>query len=121
VVDRVFDASIQSGGVYDLGYNPPVGEGQLKADCIVMQLGTRYKSYCATVGRTLLIDAKPLVNSQYSFLVELYNKVFDLLHPGTELSHVYNSAISFIKESSKHKGLAANFLPDCGTVVCLKF
>jgi len=52
----VYTPIIQSGGDYDLKVSAQPNEKNLKPGVILSSLGIRYKSYCASMGRTFLIS-----------------------------------------------------------------
>lgn len=54
--DWCYTPIIQSGGAYDLRPSAQSDEGKLKPGVVLCSMGVRYKSYCANVGRTYLID-----------------------------------------------------------------
>lgn len=41
---------------------------KVKEDCIIMMLGTRFNSYCTTVGRCFFVDAPPKAKDEYNAL-----------------------------------------------------
>jgi nucleosome binding factor SPN SPT16 subunit len=125
VVDAPFRPSVQSGGQYDLESWPPAfdeshSERDLHFRCIVLQLGARYKSYTAVVGRTYLVDPTKYMQEAYTFLEGIYKKVLGIMYPGTECEHIYKAALDWIKENEKFKGLAANFSAEIGAGVGLE-
>jgi nucleosome binding factor SPN SPT16 subunit len=120
VVDSCYPPVVQSGGEYDLSWAPQSSSGEIHAGTIILGLAARYKSYCSMIARTYLIDPTTAMQSNYTFLLTLYQKALDLLHPGTECKHIYNTLLAFIKESDKHKHLAEHFLEDCGAGIGLE-
>ena len=54
--DWIYTPIIQSGGKYDLKTSATPNSDPLKPGVILASLGIRYKSYCASIGRTFLID-----------------------------------------------------------------
>jgi len=52
----VYTPIIQSGGEYDLKVSAQPNDKNLKPGVILSSLGVRYKSYCASMGRTFLIS-----------------------------------------------------------------
>lgn len=61
-IDSCFSPIIQSGGTYKLSLDASSTKEPLHFGTIVCLLGTRYKNYCATIGRTYMIDC-PAVSS----------------------------------------------------------
>lgn len=114
VVDAAFNPVIQSGGVYDLD-NYTISPGNLHFGCIIIQVGSKYKNFCTTTARTYLIDPPDIVRKHYSFLYDLHRKLTDLLYPGTEMNHIYNTAIELIND--KYPKLIDFFIKDCGSSI----
>ena len=56
LADWSYTPIIQSGGVYDLRSSAVSSSKALKSGVILASLSVRYKSYCANIGRTFLID-----------------------------------------------------------------
>lgn len=65
-IDSCFQPIIQSGGSYKLSLDATSSNEPLHFGTIVCLLGSRYKNYCATIGRTYMIDC-PEVN-KFNFL-----------------------------------------------------
>lgn len=55
-IDLGAPVSIQSGGAYSQKLFIDSNEKELKSDCIVLGLGSMYRSYNTFISRTLLID-----------------------------------------------------------------
>ena len=55
-IDLGAPVSIQSGGAYSQKLFFDSNEKELKSDCIVLGLGSMYRSYNTFISRTLLID-----------------------------------------------------------------
>lgn len=56
LADWCYTPIIQSGGSYDLRPSAQSDDAKLKAGVILCSMGIRYKSYCANIGRTFIID-----------------------------------------------------------------
>lgn len=56
LVDICYPPIVQSGGTYSLKPSALSSDSQLDFGVILCSLGIRYKSYCANIGRTFLID-----------------------------------------------------------------
>lgn len=74
--DWCYTPIIQSGGAYDLRPSAQSDEGKLKAGVVLCSMGVRYKSYCANVGRTYLIDP-----DKVGFIPDFGSGVSELIHP----------------------------------------
>lgn len=55
-IDLGAPCSIQSGGAYSSKLFVESNDKELKSDCIVISLGSMYRSYNTFISRTLLID-----------------------------------------------------------------
>jgi len=61
----VYTPIIQSGGDYDLKVSAQSNEKNLQPGVILSSLGIRYKSYCASMGRTFLISPSKASHSLF--------------------------------------------------------
>lgn len=103
---------IQSGGRYDLRIGAPNDNENLHCGTICCILGTKFKSYCATMARTYMIDASKQQAANYQLLVEIFNMVVKKLKPGIELRRIYESALDIIRK--KNPSLEKHFLSSVG-------
>ena len=53
---------------------------RLKYDVILCSLGTRYNSYCANLGRTLLVDPSKQQEAEYKCGMMPFEAIFDCYH-----------------------------------------
>jgi nucleosome binding factor SPN SPT16 subunit len=116
-VDCGIVPSVQSGGHYSLS-EPLNTEDPLHFGCILVELGSRFKSYCSIVGRTYFVDAPESVRKTYNFTVELQSRLISMCTPGTVMSSVYKAAKSFIESS--RPDLLPYFVPNCGSSIGLE-
>lgn len=84
---------------------------------LLVAVGMRYKSYCANLGRSFIVDpskVSPAIKSQclfltsaalqqeqeaiYSLLVSLQSEMLSRLKDGAVAKDLYQHALSFIKE-----------------------
>jgi len=79
---------------------------------ITCSLGTRFRSYCSSVGRTYLIDPTTQQTSNYEALIEVRQKVIDALKPGNPLKEAMRTVKNYIQKS--HPTLLPHLLPTCG-------
>ncbi|TIA85374.1 hypothetical protein E3P99_04014 [Wallemia hederae] len=97
--ETVYTPIVQSGGEYNLKPSAMSNESNLKAGVITASLGMRYKSYCSNIGRTFFIDPHKSQEENYTFLLELQKRVLSAMTPGTQLSAVYDAALSFVRKT----------------------
>lgn len=116
-VDCGIIPSVQSGGHYSFS-EPLNTEEPLHFGCILVELGSRYKSYCSIVGRTYLIDAPDAVRRTYKFTVELQSQLIAKCTPGTSMSALYAAAREIIE--AKRPDLLEYFVPSCGSSIGLE-
>jgi nucleosome binding factor SPN SPT16 subunit len=98
VVDICFSPIIQSGGKYDIKVSAQSNDDVLTSDVIICSLGARYKSYCANVSRTFMVDAPKKVEQSYAILSQLYDACLDKMIPGNELKDVVEEAKAFLSK-----------------------
>jgi len=116
-VDCGIVPSVQSGGQFS--FTEPLNtEETLHFGCILVELGSRFKSYCSIVGRTFLIDAPDAVRRSYNFTVDLQARLIDMCVPGTVMSAVYKAAMTHIEAT--RPDLAPYFIANCGSSIGLE-
>ena len=71
LLESCYTPIIQSGGVFDLKPSAQSSDEKLHYGTITCSLGARYKSYCANVGRTLIINPSKAQERNYKLLLEL--------------------------------------------------
>lgn len=98
IVDPCFAPIVQSGGVYDIKPSASSNTDLLKPDVIICSLGARYKSYCANISRTFLVDAPKKVENCYATLLGLYNACLEQMYTGNELKSVMEAAKKYLQE-----------------------
>lgn len=116
-VDCGIVPAVQSGGSYSF-LEPMNTEDPLHFGCILVELGSRYKSYCSIVGRTYLVDAPESVRKTYNFTVDLQAQLIALCVPGTKMCDVYKAAKEQIAQ--KRPDLEPYFVPNCGSSIGLE-
>lgn len=97
-VDMCYPAIIQSGGNYNLKFSVVSDKNILHFGAIICSLGTRYKSYCSNIVRTLLVNPTEQLQNNYTFLLNLEEEVLKKLTAGTNLSDVYETGFSYTKK-----------------------
>jgi nucleosome binding factor SPN SPT16 subunit len=111
-IEVPFPPVIQSGGVYDLKVESPAKETNLHFGTICCILGAKFRSHCAIVGRTYMIDASKQQAANYQLLTEVYKLIVRKLKPGVELGSIYDSAADYIKK--KNPALSKHFINNVG-------
>lgn len=97
-LDLCYPAIIQSGGSYALKFAVLSDKNYLHFGAIVCSLGTRYKSYCSNISRTLLVNPTDKVQEHYNFVLNLEEELLKNLVPGAKLSTIYESVVIFAKK-----------------------
>jgi len=96
---------VQSGGStqgYNIKPSAVTDDGTLTEDVVVVSLGARFKSYCANVARTYVIDPVPKVEKTYHALVRLQSECLGKMVPGAKLSEVHDTAKAFLAQRFPH-------------------
>lgn len=81
--------NVQSGGSYSSSLFPESTNETLKSDCIVLGLGTLYKSFNSYVSRTLLINPTEEQKSTYKKVIALTKIIQQNLKPDVALHQIY--------------------------------
>lgn len=110
---------IQSGGKYDIRVSAASTEDNLSPDVIICSLGARYKSYCANISRTFLVDVPPKVEQTYNTLLGLYNTCLEAMVIGNELKDVYEAAQGYLNK--KNASLIAYLPKSFGFAIGIEF
>lgn len=97
-LDMCYPAIVQSGGKYSLKFSTVSDDSNLDFGTIICALGVRYKSYCANIVRTLMVDPSEKQQKDYDFLLKVEEEILNKLQDGTKLSEVYEGIVSFVKK-----------------------
>lgn len=121
LIEWCYSPIIQSGGQYDLKPSAISSTSNFVGDgVIIASIGLRFKSYCANIARTILIDPTPQIDEDYDFLLKLQNHITTtLLKDGVVASKVYLGALEFIQK--ERPDLVANFTKNCGWLIGIEF
>eukprot|EP01102_Stenamoeba_stenopodia_P008460 TRINITY_DN2431_c0_g1_i1.p1 TRINITY_DN2431_c0_g1~~TRINITY_DN2431_c0_g1_i1.p1 ORF type:complete len:1068 (+),score=305.24 TRINITY_DN2431_c0_g1_i1:257-3460(+) len=111
-VEPTFLPIIQSGGYYDLKLNAVSNDEELHFGTIICIVGTRFRSYCAAVGRTFFINPTPEQKACYDLLLKVQQEVLKTMKPGTPISKVMEAATKYISASKPE--LLDKFVQNCG-------
>lgn len=98
-IESPFPPIVQSGGEYALKYSTTSDDRLMKYDCVVLLFGVRYRYYCTSMARTLMIRPSEKVKSLYSFLLTLYDMLLKSLVVDAKFCDIYNHLYSHIKSS----------------------
>jgi nucleosome binding factor SPN SPT16 subunit len=86
---------------------------------VLCSLGARYKSYCASISRTFLVDVPSKIENLYNILLSLYNRCLESMIKGIELKEVYENAKKYLNE--KDSSLLAYLPKSLGFSIGLEF
>ena len=96
VVESCYQPIIQSGGKYNIKPSAQSNDDNMKFDVIICSLGARYKSYCANVSRTFMVDPVAKISNSYAVLSDLYDKCLEKMLAGNEIRSVMEEAKNFL-------------------------
>jgi len=120
-VDIAYAPIIQSGGKYDLRPSAESDHGLLASDgAIITTLGTRYRSYCANVSRTYLVNPNDEEREAYGVLCAAHAAAVAACVPGGTLGGVYQAALRAVRDS-KMPQLEDKMTPNAGFGTGLEF
>jgi len=91
-------ATIQSGGNFKHKLFAAADEADVKSDCIIVGIGSLYRSYNSYVSRTLLIDPTDYQKNIYKKTEALEKIIIQNLRVGVTISEVYKKAKQFVSE-----------------------
>ncbi|KAJ6500436.1 FACT complex subunit SPT16 [Mycena sanguinolenta] len=86
---------------------------------LLVAFGLKYKSYCANVGRTFIVDPTPEQEAQYDLLLKLQQELLTKIKGGVSARDAYEAALTFVKE--KQPELEKNFVKNIGFGTGLEF
>ena len=117
--DMCYTPIVQSGGNYNLKFSAENDENNMHFGSIVCGLGTRYKSYCSNIVRTVLVSPNEEQQKIYEFLLELEEKALEKLIDGVRLCDVYNAVINMVQ--SRDESLLDKLTKNFGFAIGLEF
>jgi len=79
---------------------------------ILGAISMRYKSYCATIGRTFFVDPSKEQEAVYSFALALQGELLAKLKDGAVAKDVYTRAVAYVKQ--KKPELEKHFAKNVG-------
>ncbi|KAI5983780.1 FACT complex subunit SPT16 [Pisolithus albus] len=86
---------------------------------ILIAVGMRYKSYCANLGRSVIVDPSKEQEDIYNLLLSLQSELMREMKDGVTAREVYQRALEFIKD--KKPELEKHFVKNVGSVIGLEF
>ncbi|KAG6897840.1 hypothetical protein C0992_010328 [Termitomyces sp. T32_za158] len=114
----IISRSSKSG--YDLRYTVESSDDNIAHKGVLLTaFGLRYKSYCANVGRTFIVDPNPDQEKQYNILLNLQSELLNFIKDGISARDVYQRALSFVK--SKDPDLEKHFVKNVGFGMGIEF
>ena len=102
LLEPAYTPIIQSGGEFDLKPSASSNSTNLFQGTITASLGARYKSYCANVGRTYVINPGKTQEKHYKLLLEVQGEAISALRVGAPLSAAYEAASNRLKSKAPH-------------------
>ncbi|KAF7338622.1 FACT complex subunit SPT16 [Mycena venus] len=112
--------SRSSSSGYDLRYTVESTEDNIShKGVLLVAFGLKYKSYCANVGRTFIVDPTPEQEAQYDLLLKLQQDLLTKIKHGSSTRDAYMAAINFVKERKPE--LEKNFAKNIGFGTGLEF
>ena len=108
-IDLGAPCSIQSGGAYSAKLFVDSNSKDLQSDCIIIGLGSMYRSYNTFISRTLLIDPTEEQKSIYKKVEVLIKILTQNLRGGVKISDVYKKARQYMQDSLKAVDVPKNF------------
>ena len=114
-LDWSYGPVVQSGGQYDFKMSAQSNAESLNSGVIVTGLGFRYKTYCATLARSYLIDPSPSVRANYGILREAHEAAIQEARDGVVVKDLYNKAFGVIK--SRKATLEKHFGKNVGAAI----
>jgi hypothetical protein len=122
-VELCYPFVVQSGGLYDLHWSAGSNDDALVYDpmaIILVQLGCRYKSYCANIARTYLIDAPDAVNDAYTALLAAHRAATGALRAGARCSDVHAAAVAALPAATGGDALVPHLSTSVGAALGLE-
>jgi nucleosome binding factor SPN SPT16 subunit len=119
-VDLAYSPLFQSGGDYDIKYWVNISnDDRIHYDVIMCCLGTRYSSYCANVGRTLLVNPNKKQEEEYAAIFAAQAAAINALTEGAKMSAAFEGAVAALKEKGQHH-LVEKLPKNIGSIIGLE-
>lgn len=120
-LDTCYTPIIQSGGKFSLKPSAESNEDPLHDHVVTVSLGARYKSYCANIGRTYVINPTKQQAKEYAALLEAEEAVIKALQPGRPASDALQAALDALDAKEGGGALAAKLTRCVGFGTGLEF
>ncbi|CAB4004583.1 Hypothetical predicted protein, partial [Paramuricea clavata] len=117
--EMCFSPIIQSGENYSLKFSATSNDDRLDYGVIICTFGVRYRYYCSSIIRTMLVQPTEEQQANYNILLSTLDAVVEKLKDGVKLSDVYNVAADHVKE--KKPELQGNFVKSIGFATGIEF
>lgn len=108
--------SQNSGFTIRLGAEPASTNIALKG-VLLSSVGLKYKSYCANIARTYIVDPTPQQEEIYTLLTEIQTEVLAKMKEGAVAKDLYAHALNMVKE--KKPDFESHFVKNIGHAVCV--
>ncbi|XP_046843723.1 FACT complex subunit SPT16-like [Xenia sp. Carnegie-2017] len=119
LTEMCFNPIIQSGENFSLKFSAQSNDDRLDFGVIICIFGVRYKYYCSSIIRTMLVQPSEEQQGNYNILLSTLDVVIDKLKDGVKLCDVYNTALEHVKE--KKPDLVSKFVKSIGFVMGIEF
>ncbi|KAI0709021.1 FACT complex subunit SPT16 [Earliella scabrosa] len=86
---------------------------------LLVAVGMRYKSYCANLGRSFIVDPSKEQEAIYSLLVSLQSEMLSRLKDGVIAKDMYQHALAYVRERKPE--LEARFAKNIGHGMGMEF
>ncbi|KAI9064261.1 FACT complex subunit SPT16 [Trametes sanguinea] len=86
---------------------------------LLVSVGMRYKSYCANLGRSFIVDPSKEQEAIYALLVSLQSEVLSRMKEGAISKELYQFALSYVRE--KKPELESHFVKNIGHGMGMEF
>ncbi|TFK83944.1 FACT complex subunit SPT16 [Polyporus arcularius HHB13444] len=86
---------------------------------LLVAVGMRYRSYCANLGRSFIVDPSKEQEAVYSLLVSLQTDILSRLKDGAVAKDLYQHALSFVRD--KKPELESHFSKNIGHGMGMEF
>ncbi|CAF0785468.1 unnamed protein product [Adineta steineri] len=120
-VEMCYPAIIQSGGNYNLKFSASNDKNLLHygGSSIICAFGTRYRSYCSNLVRTLLVNPSDEMKNTYKFLMDCEELIIQNLKHNVQLCEVYKLVRD--KVQNERPEFANKLTTTLGSVVGIEF
>ncbi len=106
--------SQNSGFTLRLGAEPASTHIALKG-VLLSSVGLKYKSYCANIARTYIVDPTPQQEEIYTLLTEIQTEVLTKMKEGAVAKDLYAHTLNMVKE--KKPEFESHFVKNIGHAV----